>query len=70
MSKEEAKSGITAHLREGRNAKYSFHRARFAKDFAVVELTLKYSVDGKVVHRNGTSIFEFKGDKISRIAEY
>jgi ketosteroid isomerase-like protein len=70
MSKDDARSGITAHLREGTNARYTFRRARFAKDFAVVELTLEYTIGGKVVRRIGTSIFEFKGNKISRVAEY
>ena len=70
MTKEQARSGILAHLREGSDASYRLRRARFGKSFAVVEMTLEYTVGGKHVSRNGVAMFEFSGNKISRVAEY
>ena len=70
MTKEQARSGILAHLREGADARYRLRRARFGKSFAVVELTLEYTVEGKHVARNGVAMFEFSGNRISRVAEY
>ena len=70
MTKAEARSGMLAHMREGRDAKFALHNARFGDSFAVVEYSLTYSVEGKPINRSGVSIFEFRGDRISRIAEY
>jgi hypothetical protein len=70
MTKAQARSGMLAHLREGRNAKYTLRHARFANDFAVVEFVLEYTVEGKEIARAGVATFEFNGGKISRVAEY
>jgi hypothetical protein len=70
MTKAQARSGMLAHLREGKNAKYMLRRARFANDFAVVEFVLEYTVEGKRIARAGVAMFEFSGAKISRVAEY
>lgn len=70
MTKDEARSGMLAHLKEGQDASYRFRHARFGRDFAIVELTLEYTVEGKKVRRTGVSVFEFSGGKISRVAEY
>ena len=70
MNVEEAKAGMLSHLGEGVDALYRIQRVRFGKDFAVVEATLAYAVDGKAITRRGTAIFEFKNRKIARIAEY
>lgn len=70
MTKAQTRSGMLAHLREGKNAKYVLRRARFANDFAVVEFVLEYTVEGKRIARNGVAMFEFSGGKISRVAEY
>ena len=42
---------------------------RWPYDFAVVELTLHYKVEGKQVDRRGVSVFEFREGKIVRLAE-
>jgi len=70
MTKGQARSGMLAHLHEGKNARYRLHRARFEKDFAVVEYVLDYIVEGKRISRPGIATFEFNGDKISRVTEY
>lgn len=70
MTRAEVRAGMLAHLNEGKGAKYQLKRARFGKDFAVVEVTLDYTVDGKRVVQNGAALFEFRGNKISRVAEY
>lgn len=70
MTKAQTRSGMLAHLREGKNAIYTLRGARFANDFAVVEFVLEYTVDGKKLSRAGVAMFEFKGAKISRLAEY
>jgi hypothetical protein len=70
MTKAQARQGMLAHLREGKNARYTIRRARFVDDFAVVELTLEYTVGGKKISRAGVALFEFSGEKISRVAEY
>ena len=70
MTKAQARSGMLAHLREGRNARYSLHPARFERDFAVVEYVLDYTVEGKKIRRPGVATFEFISDKISRVTEY
>ena len=70
MTKDQARSGMLAHLREGKNARYTLRRARFANDFAIVEFVLEYTVEDKKISRPGVAMFEFRGDKISRVAEY
>jgi hypothetical protein len=70
MTKAQARSGMLAHLREGRNASYTLRRARFGNDFAVVEFVLEYTVEGKKIAHAGVATFEFSGGKISRVAEY
>jgi hypothetical protein len=61
---------MLAHLREGKNARYTIGSAHFLNDLAVVEFVLEYTVEGKKVSRKGVSIFEFSRNKISRVAEY
>jgi SnoaL-like domain len=70
MTKAQARHGMLAHLREGENARYTLRRARFVDNFAVVELILEYTVAGKKISRAGIAVFEFSGDKISRVTEY
>jgi hypothetical protein len=70
MTLEEARAGLLSHLREGRDATFHFEKARIEQDFAVVEITLTYTVDGKQVDRRGVSVFEFNESKIVRLAEY
>ncbi len=70
MTKDQARSGMLAHLREGKNARYTIGSAHFVNDLAVVEFVLEYTVEGKKVSRKGVSIFEFSRNKISRVAEY
>jgi hypothetical protein len=70
MTKAQARSGMLAHLREGKDAKYTLRGARFVDDFAVVEFVLEYTVEGKRIIRPGVAMFNFSGNKISRLAEY
>lgn len=70
MTKPQTRAGILDHLGEGKNATYTLRHARFAGDFAVVEFTLEYTVEGKKISHPGVATFEFSGDKISRVAEY
>jgi len=70
MTKTQTRLGMLAHLHEGKNARYILRRARFVNDFAVVEFVLGYTVEGKTISRAGVAMFEFSGDKISRVAEY
>ena len=70
MNVEQARSGLLAHLGEGSNADFHFNQARVNEDFAVVEVTLRYTVEGKLVNRRGVAVFEFKKGKIARLAEY
>lgn len=70
MTKAQARSGMLAHLREGRDARYMLRRAHFMNDFAVVEFLLEYTLEDKRISRAGVALFEFSGDKISRVAEY
>jgi ketosteroid isomerase-like protein len=70
MTNAEVRTGMLAHLREGEDAKFTLHNARFADGFAVVEYSLAYTVKGSPINRSGVSIFEFRGDRISRVAEY
>src|SRR5437868_14112346 len=43
MNVEQARSGLLAHLGEGSNADFHFNQARVNRDFAVVEVTLRYT---------------------------
>ncbi len=75
MDKADARAGMIAHLKEGRDAKITVHRMLVGPDFAVAETTLHYSVpdkDGsiKAINRNGVAVFQFEGDRVSRVAEY
>jgi ketosteroid isomerase-like protein len=70
MTKVEARAGMLAHLREGKNVRFSVHSVRFGEGFAVVEVTLHYTVKGTPIERPGVGIFEFKDNRISRVAEY
>lgn len=70
MTKAQARSGMLAHLREGKNATYKLRRAHFVNNFAVLEFVLEYTLEGKKISRAGAAMFEFKGNKISRLAEY
>ena len=70
MNKDQARAGMLAHLNEGKDATYTLRHARFGKDFAVVEMTLDYTVEGKEMKRTGVFVFEFSGSKISRLAAY
>jgi len=70
MNLSEARAGLLAHLGERTNASFHFENAQFTTNFAVVEVTLHYVVDGKQVNRRGVAIFEFKEGKIVRLAEY
>jgi len=70
MNKEEARRGMLAHLREGTEVAFHVHRIRHSKSFAVAEVTFRYVVNQKEIVRTGVAIFEFQGDKLSRVAEY
>jgi ketosteroid isomerase-like protein len=70
MNIEQARSGLLAHLGEGSNADFHFNQARVDENYAVVEVTLRYTVEGKLVNRRGVAVFEFKKGKIARLAEY
>ena len=70
MNVEQARTGLLAHLGEGIDARYHIDSARIDEDFALVESTLTYVVDGKHVTRRSAAIFEFGGGKILRLAEY
>ncbi len=75
MTLDEARSGMLAHLREGRGATITIKRIFQGSNFSIVETTLHYSMPDdsgtlKKIERNGVAIFEMKGDRIVRIAEY
>jgi ketosteroid isomerase-like protein len=70
MTKAEVRSGMLAHLHEGNHARYTLRHARFTSDFAVVEFVLDYTVNGEKIARPGVAMFEFRGDRISRVSEY
>ena len=75
MSLDEARSGMRAHLKEGRDAKITIHKIHHGANLIVAETTLRYSVadasgELKKIERNGVAIFELEGGKIVRIAEY
>lgn len=75
MTIDEARSGMTAHLREGRDATITIKRIFHGSNFSVAETTLRYSMPDeagtmKSIERNGVAIFEMKDDRIVRVAEY
>jgi hypothetical protein len=75
MTVDEARRGMIAHLKEGRDAKITIRRFFHNSNFTVVETTLHYFVpdDGgqlKEINRNGVAIFELEAGRIVRIAEY
>jgi ketosteroid isomerase-like protein len=75
MTTDEARNGMLAHLREGRDATMTIKRILHGSNFLVAETTLRYSMPDeagtmKSIERNGVAIFEMKGDQIVRVAEY
>jgi hypothetical protein len=75
MTLDEARSGMVAHLREGRDARITIKRIFHGSNFSVAETTLRYSMPDeagamKKIERNGVAIFETKNDRIVRVAEY
>jgi hypothetical protein len=75
MTLDEARSGMLAHLGEGRDASITIKRIFHGSNFSVAETTLRYSMPDeagamKKIERNGVAIFETKNDRIVRVAEY
>ena len=74
MTLPEARSGLLAHLAEGRDVRLTVTRVHVGGTFVVVETTLAYTVvvDHKEqrIDRAGVAVFEFDGSLISRVAEY
>jgi hypothetical protein len=70
LTKEQVRGGMMAHLKEGKNAAFSLLNLKEGKNFVMVELSLQYEVEGKLIKRRGVSIFEFAKNKIQRVAEY
>lgn len=70
MNKAEARRGMISHLREGKDVSFRVHRIRDGNGFAIAEVTFRYVVEGKEIVRTGVAIFEFKGTKLARVAEY
>ena len=75
MTMEEARNGMMAHLREGRDAKITIKRFFHGANFTAAETTLNYSLPDesggmKKIERNSVAIFEFEAGRIARVAEY
>ncbi len=75
MTMNEARSGMIAHLSEGRDAKITTRRLLHGPNFTVVETTLNYllpdeSSHWKKVEKKGVTIFEMDDNRIVRVAEY
>jgi hypothetical protein len=75
MTLDEAKRGMLAHLKEGRDAKIIIHRLFHNSNFTIAETTLHYFVPDdsgqlKEINRNGVAIFELQAGRIVRVAEY
>ncbi len=75
LTVDEAKSGMIAHLKEGRDAKITLNRIFHGSNFAVAETTLRYFIPDesgrlKKIERNGVAIFELEAARIVRVAEY
>ena len=75
MTLDEARRGMIAHLREGRDAKITIRRFFHGSNFTIAETTLHYFVPDdsgqlKEINRNGVAIFEFQAGRLTRVAEY
>jgi hypothetical protein len=75
MTLDEARRGMIAHLKEGRDAKVTIRRFFHGSNFTIAETTLHYFVPDdsgqwKEINRNGVAIFEFQAGRIVRVAEY
>jgi hypothetical protein len=75
MTLDEARRGMIAHLKEGRDAKITIRRFFHNSNFTIAETTLHYFVpdDGgqlKEINRNGVALFEFQAGRLVRVAEY
>jgi hypothetical protein len=75
MTLDEAKRGMIAHLKEGRDARITIRRFFHNLNFTIVETTLHYFVPDDSGHwteinRNGVAIFELEAGRIARLAEY
>jgi len=75
MTLGEARAGMIAHLREGRDAKIRVNKIFRGTNFVVAETTLHYIVPDengrtKIIDRNDVAIFEMVAGRIVRVAEY
>ena len=75
MTLDEARRGMIAHLKEGRDAKITIRRLFHSSNFTIAETTLHYFVPDdrgqlKEITRNGVAIFEFQAGRLTRVAEY
>jgi hypothetical protein len=76
LTLDEAKSGMIAHLKEGRDARITINRIFHGSNFAVAETTPRYFIPDesgrlkKKIERNGVAIFELEAARIVRVAEY
>jgi hypothetical protein len=75
MTLDEAKRGMIAHLKEGRDARIIIRRFFHNVNFIIAETTLHYFVSDdsghlKEINRNGVAIFELEAGRIARLAEY
>lgn len=75
MTMDDARRGMIAHLREGRDASITITRLLHGTDFTVAETTLRYllrddSGHWNKVERNGVAVFEMDGNRITRVDEY
>jgi ketosteroid isomerase-like protein len=70
MNKADARRGMLAHLREGKDVSFTVTRMREREGFAVAEVTFRYVVNEKEIVRTGVAIFEFQGRRLARVAEY
>ena len=75
MTLDEARRGMIAHLKEGRDAKITIRRFFHNSNFTVAETTLHYFLPDdsgqlKEINRNSVAIFEFQAGRIVRVAEY
>jgi hypothetical protein len=75
MTLDEAKRGMIAHLKEGRDAKITVRKFFHSPNFTIAETNLHYFVPDDSGHlneinRNGVSIFELEAGRIARLAEY
>lgn len=70
----QVRSGMKAHLNEGRDARIEVTRVWTGNNFVVAETTLRYTLRdnnvAKPIVRPGVAIFQFEGLQITRVAEY